>query len=59
MANRTIKNITIAAMIAALYTALTLIVAPISYGPVQFRISEALTVLPAVCPTGCFSSATA
>ena len=50
MATKTVKNITVAAMIAALYTALTLIVAPISYGPLQFRISEALTVLPAVCP---------
>ena len=63
MANKTVKNLTVAAMIAALYTALTLIVAPISYGPLQFRISEALTVLPAVCPPavlgltlGCFIS---
>lgn len=63
MANKTVKNLTIAAMIAALYTALTLAVAPISYGQIQFRISEALTVLPAVCPSavlgltlGCFLS---
>lgn len=34
------------AIIAALYAALTLIVAPLSYGPVQCRISEALTILP-------------
>ncbi len=36
------------AVIAALYVALTLPFAPISFGPIQFRISEALTVLPAL-----------
>lgn len=35
-----------AAVIAAIYTVLTLLVAPIAFGPVQFRISEALTILP-------------
>jgi uncharacterized membrane protein len=35
-------------MIAAAYAAVTLIFMPISYGPVQVRISEALTVLPYV-----------
>lgn len=35
-----------AAVIGALYTALTLIFAPISYGMIQLRIAEALTVLP-------------
>lgn len=39
-----------AALIAAIYAVLTYALAPISYGPVQFRISEALTVLPAVFP---------
>lgn len=34
------------AIIGALYVALTLIFAPISYGAVQFRISEALIMLP-------------
>lgn len=33
-------------IIAALYAALTLLVAPISYGPMQVRISECLCVLP-------------
>jgi len=36
------------AVIAALYVALTLPFAPISFGPIQFRISEALTILPAL-----------
>ena len=40
------KSLTRAAMIAAFYCALTLMFQPISYGPVQFRISEALTLLP-------------
>lgn len=34
------------AAVAAIYAVLTLAFAPISYGPVQFRISEILTVLP-------------
>lgn len=41
-----------AAMIAALYVALTLAFAPISYGQVQLRISEALTILPVFTPAG-------
>ncbi|WP_044641030.1 QueT transporter family protein [Risungbinella massiliensis] len=46
----TAKKITIIAVIAALYAALTLAFAPISYGALQFRISEALTVLPFFTP---------
>ncbi|MGE5561236.1 MAG: QueT transporter family protein [Chloroflexota bacterium] len=38
------------AVIAALYAALTLALAPISYGALQFRVSEALTVLPFITP---------
>lgn len=38
------------ALIAAIYAALTYFLAPLSYGPVQFRFSEALTVLPAFTP---------
>ncbi len=34
------------AMIAAIYVVLTLVFAPFSYGEVQVRISEALTILP-------------
>ena len=34
------------ALVAALYAALTVALAPISYGPVQFRVSEAMTLLP-------------
>lgn len=38
------------AIIAALYIALTMLLAPISYGAVQLRIAEALTILPAIMP---------
>lgn len=40
--------ITRAALIAAIYTVVTVAIAPYSYGVFQFRVSEALTVLPAV-----------
>ena len=39
-----------AAMIAAVYTALGLLFQPVSFGPVQCRVSEMLTVLPAFIP---------
>lgn len=39
-----------AAMIATVYTVLTYALAPLSYGPLQFRVSEALTVLPILYP---------
>ena len=38
-------------MIAAIYVALNIIFASISYGPVQVRIAEALTVLPFIDPS--------
>ncbi|WP_394524371.1 QueT transporter family protein [Lacrimispora sp. JR3] len=38
------------AAIAALYTVLTMVFAPISFGPVQFRISEILCILPFFTP---------
>ena len=43
------KSLTRAAMIAAFYCVLTMMFQPISYGPVQFRISECLTLLPVLC----------
>ncbi|MCE5343651.1 MAG: QueT transporter family protein [Eubacteriales bacterium] len=45
-----VRNLTLSAIIAALYAAITLLFAPISYGPVQFRVSEALTMLPVFFP---------
>ena len=40
-----------AAVIAAVYAAVTILLAPLSYGPMQMRISEALTVLPYFTPS--------
>jgi uncharacterized membrane protein len=41
-----VRKIVFGGVIGAIYAALTLALAPISYGEVQFRIAEALTVLP-------------
>lgn len=60
-----IRSITLSALIAALYTVLTLIAAALGFssGVIQVRISEALTVLPYFTPAavsgltvGCFIS---
>lgn len=45
-----LKTLTKAGIIAALYAALTLMVYPIAFGSLQFRISEALTILPFFMP---------
>ena len=37
-------------LIAGLYAALTIFLAPISFGPLQIRVAEALTVLPYLMP---------
>lgn len=39
-----------AAMIAAIYVVITLLFAPFSFGEVQIRLSEALTILPVFTP---------
>lgn len=44
------RKLTTAAVVAAVYAALTIALAPISYGAVQFRVSEALTILPFFMP---------
>ncbi len=46
----TTKRICRAAIVAALYAALAMVLAPISYGEFQCRVSEALTVLPLFFP---------
>ncbi|OEF99434.1 transporter [Vulcanibacillus modesticaldus] len=44
------KNLTFVASIASIYVVLTVLFAPISYGWIQFRVSEALTILPFFTP---------
>ncbi|MBP1754509.1 MAG: putative rane protein [Firmicutes bacterium] len=64
MNNKKTLFLTEAAVIAAIYTALVLMFQPISFGPIQFRIAEALTILPYFTPAaipgvaiGCLLSA--
>ncbi len=63
MKNSLTKKITRAGIVGALYALLTVLLAPISYGPFQLRIAESLSVLPLVFPetaigltVGCFIS---
>ena len=56
-----LRALTLSAIIGALYAVLTVAAAPISYGAVQVRISEALCVIPFLVPStawglfaGCF-----
>jgi len=49
---KTVYFLAYAAVIAAVYVVLTMAFAPIAFGPVQFRISEALCVLPYFTPAG-------
>ena len=60
---KTVFFITRSAVVAAIYFALTTALKPISFGPVQFRLSEALVLLPIFMPEaiigvtlGCFIS---
>lgn len=50
MKNKNVTFMTQAAMIAAIYVVLTYVFAPFSFGEVQIRISEALTILPLFTP---------
>lgn len=48
MYNRTTRTqfLSYGALLAAIYTVITYLTIPISFGPVQFRVSEALCILP-------------
>ena len=46
MQNKKVLYLAYAGMIAAIYVALTFVFAPISFGEVQVRVAEALTILP-------------
>lgn len=50
MKNKNISTMTQAAMIAAIYVVLTYVFAPFSFGEVQVRIAESLTILPLFTP---------
>ena len=44
------RKLALAAIVGAAYAALTMALAPISYGPIQMRVSEVLCVLPFFMP---------
>ena len=46
-----VRKIAFSAVVAAVYAALTMLLAPISYGVLQFRISEVLCILPFFFPS--------
>lgn len=48
--NKNVKFTVQAGLIAAIYAVLTLAFAPLSYGQIQVRIAEALTILPFFTP---------
>lgn len=48
--NKSVKFTVQAGIIAAIYAVITIAFAPISYGQIQVRISEALTILPFFTP---------
>ena len=50
MQGKSVHRIAVTALIAAVYAALTMVLGSLSYGPVQFRIAEALCVLPFFFP---------
>lgn len=61
MQNRSLKRLVSGALLAALYSVLALSLPMASFGPVQLRVSEALTLLPVFSPVagigvtlGCF-----
>lgn len=50
MKTMSVTKLAVSAAAAAVYAALTMLLAPISYGEVQLRVSEALCVLPFFFP---------
>ena len=50
MKNKGTQFLTEAAVIGAIYVVLTILFAPLSYGEIQIRFSEALTILPFFTP---------
>lgn len=48
------KKLVFTALIAAAYAVTTLVIAPLSFGAVQLRFSEALTILPIFTPYAIF-----
>lgn len=54
MKNQHLHRLIVIAMIAAVYAAVSLALAPISFGAIQIRVAEALTLLPALSFLGVY-----
>ena len=50
MKNTNVRKIAFSGIVAALYAGLTIAIAPLAYGPIQFRFSEVLCILPFFFP---------
>lgn len=50
MKHLSVRHLALCAMVAALYALLTVLTASFAYGPIQFRLAEALGVLPLFLP---------
>lgn len=50
MKTMSVTKLAVSAVVAAAYAALTMLLAPISYGEVQLRVSEVLCILPFFLP---------
>ena len=50
MKTMSVRRMAFSAAVAAVYAALTMFLAPLSYGPLQLRLSEALCILPFFFP---------
>ena len=50
MKHFSVRRLALCAMVAALYALLTILTASFAYGPIQFRLAEALGVLPLFLP---------
>ncbi|MEG0133433.1 MAG: QueT transporter family protein [Clostridium sp.] len=48
--NNNVKRLLKTALVAAIYVAVTVVIAPIAYGPLQFRLSEVLILLVLIDP---------
>ena len=48
--NKKLRKLVLCAMVAAIYAAASLAIPALSFGPVQMRIGEALTLLPVLFP---------
>jgi uncharacterized membrane protein len=52
--NKNLKALAFSGLLAAVYAVLTIALGFIGYGPIQFRVAEALTIIPYFTPFGIY-----